>query len=195
MAQALHYSPTTIGDDRVFEKRSGVPELNSGGVGMRILIGYNGSQASTAALYELRHAGLPADAHALVLTVAEVWPSAKSGTDAELICEDGADILRAQFPHWTVSTQTASGSPPREILAMCESYEPDLIVVGEPRQSLDDQNIFIGKTSHTLLTEAPCSVRISRGSGSEVPHAERIIVGFDGSAGSERAVDTIAARQ
>jgi nucleotide-binding universal stress UspA family protein len=176
-------------------ERSGVPGPNKWGDVMRILIGYNGSQASTAALYELRHAGLPDDTHALVLTVAEVWPSAKSGTDSERICADGADILRAQFPNWTVSSRTAAGSPPREILAMCESYEPDLIVVGEPRQSLDEHNIFIGKTSHTLLTEAPCSVRISRGSGIEVPHAERIIVGFDGSAGSERAVDTIAARQ
>jgi nucleotide-binding universal stress UspA family protein len=37
-------------------------------------------------------------------------------------------------------------------------------------------------------------VRIARGSINEVPHPERIIVGFDGSAGSTRAVEAIAAR-
>src|SRR6185503_2306180 len=52
-----------------------------------------------------------------------------------------------------------------------------------------------GHASQTILTEAGCSVRIARGRVGETAHAERIIVGFDGSAGSEFAVSSIAARK
>lgn len=161
---------------------------------MRILIGYNGSEASTAALSELRHAGLPDDAEALVLTVTEVWPSVKNTVRSESIAEEGAAALRNSFPTWQVTSEAAAGSPPREILARSETFKPDLIVVGEPPNKLSDRSVFIGNTSHTLLTEASCSVRIARGNSHEVPHAERIVVGFDGSAGSARAVDSVAAR-
>lgn len=39
----------------------------------RILIGYDGSPAAGAAIRDLRHAGLPDQAHALVMSVADVW--------------------------------------------------------------------------------------------------------------------------
>jgi len=50
---------------------------------MRILIGYDGSDCAEAALDNLRQAGLPSKADALVLSVAEVWlpPPASSAND------------------------------------------------------------------------------------------------------------------
>ncbi len=162
---------------------------------MRILIGYNGSEAARASLYDLRHAGLSDETVVLVLTVSEAWPEVKDMAGAERTSSEGAAILREEFPQWTVTSMTSAGSPPREILACAESYKPDLIVVGEPRRDLSERKIFVGNTSHTLLTEAQCSVRIARGNPEDSPHPERIMVGFDGSAGSARAVAAIAGRR
>ena len=160
---------------------------------MRILIGYNGSEASRGALNDLHHAGMPSNAVALVITVVEGRASAKSLFEAARIAAEGTAELRKRFPKWTVAGETAFGSPPAQILTHAETFRPGLIVVGEPRHN-HREGIFIGSTSHALLTGSRCSVRIARGEISEVPHPERIIVGFDGSAGSTRAVESIAAR-
>jgi hypothetical protein len=40
---------------------------------MRVLIGFDGSECSEAALSDLRLAGLPDNVEAVVLTVANVW--------------------------------------------------------------------------------------------------------------------------
>ena len=45
---------------------------------MRILIGYNGSDAAKAAIQDLRYAGFPDDTEAVVLTVAEFWLEPKT---------------------------------------------------------------------------------------------------------------------
>ncbi len=168
--------------------------ISKGVRSMRILIGYNGSEPSLAALYELRHAGMPDDTEATVMTIAETWPCTESAEKAEQTAVNGSAIIRSEFPSWTVACRTAVGSPAREMLAFAEGYKPNLIVVGEPRHILSERNIFIGKTSHTLLTEALCSVRIARGSPKAYAHCERIIVGFDGSSASARAVECIANR-
>ena len=39
---------------------------------MKILIGYDGSESADAALYDLQRAGLPDDAEALIVSVADV---------------------------------------------------------------------------------------------------------------------------
>jgi len=161
---------------------------------MRILVGYNGSDPSLAALYDLRHAGLPDDTEVMLMTVAETWPSPENEEKAKETASHGAAIIESHYPNWSVSSRTATGSPAREILAYAEEYDPHLIVVGEPRHGLSERNIFIGTTSHTLLTEAQCSVRIARGRSEEAPHPDKIIVGFDGSAASARAVKCIGKR-
>jgi len=49
---------------------------------MRILIGYDGSDCAEAAVDDLRQAGLPSKAEALVFSVAEVWlPPPPSSTN------------------------------------------------------------------------------------------------------------------
>jgi nucleotide-binding universal stress UspA family protein len=162
---------------------------------MRILLGYNGSEASRAAIYDLHNAGLSGMAEALVLTTAEEWNFPHNSEEARKTADDGVALIKQEFPTWTVAGETASGSPPREILARAESFAPDLIVVGEPRHDLNEHNLFVGHTSHVLLTEAECSVRIARGDQQAAERPQRILVGFDGSAGSTLSVQTIASRR
>ena len=162
---------------------------------MRILIGFNGSEASTAALHDLGYAGLPDNTEVVMITVAESWLPPKTADEAISISAAGKAAICSEFPNWIVTARTAAGSPPREILALAESFKPDLIVVGEPRQPLSQHKMFIGHTSQTILTEAECSVRISRGIQSQTPHPERILVGFDGSAGAIRAVESLSSRK
>ncbi|MBK8464768.1 MAG: universal stress protein [Chloracidobacterium sp.] len=161
---------------------------------MRILIGYNGSDAARAALQDLRYAGFPDDTEALLLTVSEFWLEPKTADEATAIALAGKDALSSEFPTWTITAETASGSPPREILARAESFGPDVIIVGEPSHMTSSGNIFVGHTSQTILTEAGCSVRIARQREGTHARSPKILVGFDGSAGAIRIVDSIARR-
>jgi nucleotide-binding universal stress UspA family protein len=162
---------------------------------MRILIGYNGSEASAAALADLNNTGLPPATQVLILSVAEIWAAPRSLDEAARAARQAKEILNRKYPEWSVFTETASGLPAREILARAETFKPDLIVVGEPRQKIVDRNIFLGNTSQTILAEAECPVRIARGPSINGSGPKRIIIGFDGSAGAMNAVETIAARE
>jgi len=161
---------------------------------MRILIGFNGSEAAMAALHDLLYAGLPDETEAIILTVAESWLQPKTVREAASIAAAAKAKLCNDFPTWTIRAETASGSPPREILARAESFDPDMIIVGEPRKTISEGNLFIGHTSQTILTEAECSVRIARGTEGSEPHAKKMLVAFDGSVGAINAVDSIAGR-
>lgn len=162
---------------------------------MRILIGYNGSDAAAAAVHDLRRAGFPDGTEAVILTVAESWLSPKTAAEAISIADEGKAVVSEEFPSWTVKAVTASGSPPREILATAESFDPDVIIVGEPHQMQTPGSIFIGHTSQTILAEAGCSVRIAREPMSAERQPSKLLVGFDGSAGAAYAVDAIATRK
>ncbi len=162
---------------------------------MRILIGYNGSDAASAALHDLRLGGFSIDTEILLLTVAEAWLRPKTEAEALSISETGKEMICSEFPMWTVTSETAKGSPPREILALSQAFKPDLIIVGEPRQMISEGHMFVGHTSKIILNESECSVRISRGLKSQKDHPEKILVGFDGSPGASRAVEAIAERK
>jgi nucleotide-binding universal stress UspA family protein len=69
---------------------------------MRILIGYDGSACATAALDDLRRAGLPRSAEVAILTVSEMWLPALPIKDAV-----GSD----EFPFSTPRTNSESPQP------------------------------------------------------------------------------------
>jgi nucleotide-binding universal stress UspA family protein len=161
---------------------------------MRILVGYNGSEASKAALKDLRNVGLPTATQILVLAVSELWIRPQSPAEALETVLEAKQFLNNEFPHWSVYTETTSGFPAREILARAETYKPDMIVLGEPYPAVDKQNIFLGQTSRTVLTEADCPVRIARAPLAGMVQAPRILVGFDGSGGAMNAVKAIVAK-
>ena len=185
---------------------------------MKLLIAYDGSEGSDIAIDELQREGLPAEAEALVASVAEVWlpPPDEDPDDvflpnvpvaarlahqrAERMIEEatalakrGSERVQRIFPHWKVSYESMSGSPAFELLNRAREWKPDLIVVGSKGHTALGRFV-LGSVSQKVLTEAQTSVRVGRrptGSGSS---AERIIVGVDGSPGSQVAVKVVAAR-
>lgn len=161
---------------------------------MRILIGYNGTDFASAALDELVCAGLPEKAEAMVLTVAEMCFATVEPNDAAKLAASATRRVRTMFPGWQILTGTTAGSAAGEIIASAETFGPDLIILGERLRKDGDQNIFLGPVSQRILTEASCSVRIGRGKPWQAEHRTKLVVGFDGSAGSISAVNSIAAR-
>lgn len=82
---------------------------------MKILIGYNGSQISEAALDDLQHAGLPENAEVLILTVAEVWLPPENTDVAEILAWRAEMNLKEKFPLWDIKTEVTFGSPARAV--------------------------------------------------------------------------------
>lgn len=189
---------------------------------MKILIGYDGSDCADAALDDLTQAGLPADAEAHILSVAEVWlppppPSAyeildqarkahspselqhnyskgcKAAQQAFALAQRVAERVVTKFPGWKVTADSSCGSPAWELVAKADEWKPDLIVVGSHGRTALGRFV-LGSVSQRVLAEARCSVRVSRGRLDEPNSPVRIIVGTDGSEPSEEAVRAVAAR-
>ena len=190
---------------------------------MKILIGYDGSECADSALDDLSQAGLSATAEAHILSVAEVWlpppplssyeileEARNANSPAELqrdfskhcaaakqalaLAERARLRLSANFPKWKVSADSCCGSAAWELVAKADKWKPDLIVVGSHgRNALG--RFVMGSVSQRVLNEALCSVRIARGRLEEPNSPVRIIVGSDGSPGSDEALRVVAARQ
>jgi nucleotide-binding universal stress UspA family protein len=190
---------------------------------MKILIGYDGSACADAALDDLTQSGLPAEAEAHILSVAEVWlppppPSSyeiieqarKATTQADLerdyakgcpaakdalaMAERARERVQTIFPSWKVNADSSCGSAAWELVAKADEWKPDLIVVGSHGRTALGRFV-LGSVSQRVLTEALCSVRVSRGRVEEPNSPVRIIVGTDGSPASEEALRAVAARR
>lgn len=188
---------------------------------MRILIAYDGSRCSDAALHELWRAGLPQVADAVVFSVAESWltpPTSTELADAAMLpgvgpmpqimdtknftfaleaardhAEFGARVVRNYFPDWKIESEVRRGSPASEILHFADTWKADLVVVGSHGRSAMGR-FLMGSVSKRIVTEARCSVRISRSHSAEAYSAVRLLVGVDGSDSSLNAVCAIEAR-
>lgn len=185
---------------------------------MKILIGYDGSECADAAIGDLRRAGLPENAEAQVLTVAEVWlpppdPGEGAGSakrvdsiiapiyakarraveQAESLANRGRSRVSALFPRWTVTSSASYGSPAWELVFAADKWQPDLVIVGSHGHSALGRFV-LGSVSQVVLNESQSSVRIARGRVEEPDTPVRIIVGLDGSAESEAVVREVASR-
>jgi nucleotide-binding universal stress UspA family protein len=160
---------------------------------MKIVIGYDGSEVADAAIDSLALAGLPEHVSALVMSVAEVWLQPEGIEKAAQLARSGADRLKTIYPHWQVETATSEGSPGPEIVRRAKGYGADLIILGDHRIGAKQQ-MFLGSTSTKVLRESEASVRVSRGHQDHRGRPVRILIGFDGSAGSIGAVDEVCAR-
>ena len=192
---------------------------------MKVLIGYDGSDCAEAALDDLQRAGLPASGvEALALSVADVFmvppppPSSyeiveaatgakdskfnepwyaeniQAMNEARELARRAGERLRQNFPEWDVNTEATNGSPAWELVARADKWKPDLIVVGSQGRSALGRFVM-GSVSQRVLTESRCSVRVARGRVEVDQTPVRIIIGVDGSSGSEAAVSAVAARQ
>jgi len=190
---------------------------------MRVLVAYDGSAYADAALDDLRRAGLPRDAEALVVSVADGLVNAHSPVEelagamatsrrvtsaielargrAVSLLEESQDFaaracgqLLWDFPDWEVRTKVLEGTPSSELLRAAESWRPDLVVAGsQGRGALG--RFFLGSVSEALAAKADGSVRVARRvEGREVGARPRIVVGVDGSPGARRAVRAVGLR-
>lgn len=185
----------------------------------KILIAYDGSACSDAALQDLRRAGLPAAADALVMTVADVIvpppdeelpgePAVrirelerhtrekreKAVKEAQALAGRAAGRVKEDFPGWQVKAEVDCDSPPMALIRMAGRLQTDLIVVGSHRHSVAGGRLILGSTSQRVLYDARCSVRVARCSDGRGGGPVRIVVGFSGSPDAEEAVDAVAAR-
>lgn len=173
---------------------------------MKILIAYDGSDCAQAALDDLRSAGLPDKADVKVVAIMETWlppPSSwavmqgASQASQELttlaLAQGAAVSLRSLFPGWDVTAQEEMGSPSSILLKIADDWKPDLLVVGSHSRSTAGR-FFLGSVSQKLVHEAHCSVRVARGRVQEPDTPLRLLIGMDGSAGAEAAVEAVAQR-
>lgn len=186
----------------------------------KLLIAYDGSACSDAALKDLRRAGLPASVEAVVVTVAHVFLPPPEGEvpDEELVspaaaamvrpkqehaeeavrralavAEQAAHRVKADFPGWSVRAEADGDSTAWALIKMAGSLGADLVVVGSHGHSSAGGRLILGSVSQRVLYEAPCSVRVARCSDERRAGPVRVVVGFNGSQ-DEAAVDAVASR-
>ena len=190
---------------------------------MKIMIAYDGSAYADAALEDLRRAGVPREADALIVTVSDGLLNTSSPIAEDIgislgahrvrsaiaVAKDQAVRLLAEaralgsqarlrvasyFPHWEVNMRVLEGLPSRELLQTAEEWQPDLIVVGSQGRSALGR-FLLGSVSKKLATAARSSVRVVRRT-IERDHdvPPRVMIGIDGSIGAERAVRAVGVR-
>jgi nucleotide-binding universal stress UspA family protein len=165
---------------------------------MKILIAHDGSTYAELAVEDLRYAGLPENAEAIVVSVVESenhsskeWMSRVSGA---LGCaEDVCNRLQTLFPNWTLWLETPSGLAAPTILDRANSWHANLIVVGtHGRTGL--RRLVLGSVSQKVVTAAHCSVRVVRAGTGRKELPMRILIGNDGSPEGESAVNEVCRR-
>jgi nucleotide-binding universal stress UspA family protein len=157
------YIPFTLQGAKLV--RASIPEQT------KVLIAYDGSSYADAALDDIRHAGLPRVAEALILSVADVFlpppsspePAAPTQISVAVqrvraratraVEEAHALALQAQtwmlssFPDWDVHAEACADSPPWAVIKKAVTWQPDLVVVGSHGRSATGR-LLLGSVSH-----------------------------------------------
>lgn len=184
---------------------------------MRVVIGYDDSDCSNAAIDDLRRAGLgdravearvisvapeagvPADPAFERRSPALAW-LARGWHDAAIagtvpIAQRGAERLRALMPGWSVESIGAAGPVHRVLMAAAESWPADLLVVGSHGRGIIGR-LFHGSVAQMCVSNCQRSVRIARGGHRGGGRKNlRILVADDGSPTAEAAVSVVKARK
>lgn len=184
---------------------------------MRILIGYDGSEASQDALQDLARAGLPAEAKACILVALNPWlppdflsteePGVKAWysaayalalsdaeaavTRARKLGEKAIAFLKTWYPGWTYAIDPRVGPPDHGLLDKAARWRPHLLVMGT-RGHHGLKDLLLGSVSQKVLHHAEVPVRIGRPGPSSRPL--RLLVAMDGSRHAEAALQEVAER-
>lgn len=189
---------------------------------MRLLIGYDGSEHSDAAIDDLKLGGLPRDSEVLIASVGDLlmgspelsevisqtlMPSSVAAglenvqTHAERVTQEAQEAAsRAKerveklFPEWEVRAEVMIGTPAWVLIDIANKWKADLVVVGS--QGLSGlKRLFLGSVSKRVVTDSHSSVRVARlRTRSDEDAPPRIIVGVDGSPAAENAIYSVGQR-
>jgi nucleotide-binding universal stress UspA family protein len=156
---------------------------------MKVLIAYDGSTFSEAAISDLSRAGLPNDTEARIFRVAErhVDPISES------VVEDACIRLQAEFRSWNVQMETATGNAAEMILRRAKQWPADLIVMGTHGRS-GLKRLVLGSVSTAVTRSAECSVRIARPLEYRGQTEIRLLLAHDGSPEADAMVDAVCRR-
>lgn len=143
---------------------------------MRVLVAYDGSPASEAAISEVLRRPWPAGTRIRIATVTERPLSAPPPSGLEFyapLVERVRSSLReeayqriqkllsrfAARPELEASYELREGSPKQALLEMIEEWHADLVLAGSHGKG-NLARLFLGSVSHALVTSAPCNVEI-----------------------------------
>lgn len=175
---------------------------------MKVLVAYDGSTCADAAIEDMRRAGLPEEAEALVVCVSDGRLPAAHRTgvesdvegswreklsEADALAEMAANRLKSYFPKWQVIGEALWGSPAKILLETSGWWHPDLLVAGSHGRSRVAR-LFLGSVSAALVHKALCSVRVVRAAPSSTVEPVRIIIGNDGSTQAEAVIRAVERR-
>lgn len=188
---------------------------------MKILIAYDGSECADAALEDLKSAGLPKTAEAIVMSLADVFlpppideevdntfpmyvpagvrraheRAEREVKEAELLAKRASEQIKKSFPEWRVRHEALADSPTWALVRTADEWKADLIVVGAHGHSVLGGRLILGSVSQRVLYEANCSVRVARGRHRDADSPLRLIIGVDNSTYSNAALDAVYRRQ
>lgn len=186
---------------------------------MKILVAYDGSEGSDAAIKDLARAGLPENAEVLVMTLADVFLPPDDQSDeaatpyvpetvklahqraqqkleeAQDMAQRASEQIRAVFPAWSVHYEALADSPAWGLLRTADHWKPDLIVMGARGHSARLARLILGSISQRVLYEARGSVRIARLPKKNAGEPVFLLIGNDDSTDSCAAVDAICRRR
>lgn len=182
---------------------------------MKILISYDGSDHANAALEDLRRAGLPVNAQAILMSIPQPASAAATTNKREsrildrapFLIEDvekaaaaarqASDRIRRNFPAWEVRSDLAVGSVTRVIAKKASQWNPNLLVVGLQECFFGSNWNQFGGLSQKIAMETNCSVRFAQGYQHECDDSPRVLLVIDGAspANADAAVSAVAARE
>ena len=186
---------------------------------MKILVAYDGSDGSDAAIKDLERAGLPDDNELLVMSLADVFVPPPDQSDetfppyvpetvklahvraqqklerAQELAQRASEQIKSTFPAWSVHYEALADSPAWGLLRTADNRKPDLIVMGARGRSAIEARLILGSISQRVLYEAHGSVRIARPPRKSPDEPVIILIGIDDSADSAAAVDAVCKRR
>jgi nucleotide-binding universal stress UspA family protein len=150
---------------------------------MRILVAHDGSACADAALDLVAALRFRAPTWIAVMTALD--PA--DGRDVAIATQRKLEAISARLsaPGQSVETRMEQGRPASLILRTAAAQAVDLIVVGS-RGMGPWRSLLLGSVSAEVVDHAPCPVLVAR-----QPTVRRLIIGTDGSASAQRAVDAI----
>ena len=126
---------------------------------MQILVGYNGSAESKAAVKLAGELAIPLDARVLVMTSMEGGTREKPEdiSKAQAHLNEARRIMLAQGVPCEVFQSVRGLSPGEDMVDYAGRHDVDLIVVGVEKRSRT-QKILLGSTAQFIILKAPCPV-------------------------------------